>query len=148
MTRANRVLVIALAGIVALAVIAAIISANRPAVRFDAGTPEATVQSYVDAALDRRVDEAARWLDPAGDCGVDDLERLGSYGGGEAVRVVLADSSIDGNRATVRVELVFGSGGPFDSSEYREQHTYRLTRSDGSWLLMGVPWPLYDCWKE
>jgi hypothetical protein len=146
MSRANRILAIALGAIAVLAVVAAVISAGRPTERFDPGTPEAAVQAYVEAALDGRSDEAARWLDPAGDCDVSDLDRAGT--GMTATRVVLADSRTSGDSATVEVELVFGSGGPFDSSEYREQHTYRLTRSGGSWLLTGVPWPLYDCWKE
>lgn len=147
MSRANRILAIAVGAIVVLAVVAAIISAGRPATRFEPGTPEATVQSYVEAALDGRADEAARWLDPAGDCGAQDLDRAGAYGM-TATRVVLVDSTISGETATVRVQLVLGSGGPFDSSEYREEHSYRLTRSGGTWLLTGVPWPLYECWKE
>lgn len=147
MSRANRILAIALGAIVVLAVVAAIISAGRPAARFEPGTPEATVQSYVEAALDGRADEAARWLDPAGDCGAQDLDRAGAYGM-TATRVVLVDSTVSGETATVQVALVLGSGGPFDSSEYREEHTYRLTRSGGTWLLTGIPWPLYECWKE
>lgn len=147
MSRANRILAIALGAIAVLALVAAVISAGRPTERFDAGTPEATVQAYVEAALDGRADEAARWLDPRGDCDVEDLDRAG-LAGMTATRVVLADSRTSGDSATVEVELVFGSGGPFDSSEYREKHTYRLTRSQGTWLLTGIPWPLYDCWKE
>ncbi|MDC5697244.1 hypothetical protein OO014_08235 [Intrasporangium calvum] len=147
MSRANRILAIALAGIVVLAVVAALVSRGRPSARLDAGSPEAAVQAYVDAALDGRADEAARWLDPAGDCDVGDLDRAGTSGM-SATRVVLVDSTQNADSATVRVDLVFGSGGPFETSEYREPQSYRLVRSSGDWRITGVPWPLYDCWKE
>ena len=147
MSRPNRILAIALGAIAVLAIVAAVVSAGRPAARLDPGTPEATVQAFVEAALAGRSDEAARWLDPAGECGAQDLDRARTYGM-TAGRVVLVDSTVSGDSATVQVEVVLGSGGPFDSSEYREEHTYRLTRSGGAWLLTGVPWPLYDCWKE
>lgn len=151
MSRANRILLIALAAIVVLAVVAAVVSATRPTAELEAGSPEATVQAYVDATLAGRVDEAARLLDPAGECGVEDLQRSTGMGM-QMARVVLVDSATEGSgegsTATVQVELVYASGGPFDTSEYRDKHTYRLVRSDGRWLLTGVPWPLYDCWKE
>lgn len=144
MSRANRILVIALGAIVVLAVVAAVISARRPAAQLPTGSPEAAVQAYVTAAIAGKVDEAARWLEPSGDCDVNDLQRAGDLGS-QPARVVLADSSVEGTTATVQVELVFSSGSPFDTSEYSEKHTYRLVRSDGKWLLTGVPWPLYDC---
>lgn len=147
MNRANRILAIALGVIILLAIIAAVVSAGRPVAQLEPGSPEATVQAYVDAALDGRNDEAARWLDPAGECTAEHLERAGTYTMAPT-RMVLVDSTVTGETATVRVELVSGSGGPFDSSEYREQHTYRLTRTNGTWLLTGTPWPLYECWKE
>lgn len=146
--RANRILAIALGAIIVFAIGAAVVAAGRPATRLDPGTPEATVQAYVDAALAGRSDEAARWLDPAGECGAQDLDQAGAFGTDLGARVVLVDSIVNGDSATVQVEVVLGSGGPFDSAEFREQHTYRLTRSGGTWLLTGVPWPLYDCWKE
>lgn len=144
MSRANRILAVALAAIVILAVVAAVISANRPTAELEPGSPEATVQAYVGAAIDGKVDEAARLLDPAGDCGIDDLTRY-SGGGTQTARVVLVDSTIEGSTATVEVDLVFAPGGRFDTSEYSERHTYRLKRSGNGWLLTGVPWPLYDC---
>lgn len=147
MSRANRVLAIALGVIVVLAVIGAVVSSGRARPQFAAGTPEATVQSYLDAVLDGRQADAAKLLDPSGECGVEDLERS-RYPGVDATRVVLVGSSVDGSSASVEVELVFSSGDPFGSSEFAEKHTYRLTRSGSAWVLSGTPWPLYECWKE
>ncbi|HEU5144673.1 MAG TPA: hypothetical protein VFT81_05805 [Dermatophilaceae bacterium] len=147
MSRANRILAIALAAIVVLAVVAAVISGTRSAPEVEPGSPEATVQGYVDAALAGRYDEAARLLEPGSDCDAADLEQLTGMGM-HAARVVLVDSAVEGSTATVQVDLVYASGGPFDTSEYTERHTYRLVRSGGGWLLTGVPWPLFECWKE
>jgi hypothetical protein len=148
MSRANRILAIALGAIVVLAVVAAVISANRPTAELEPGSPEATVQAYVGAALDGKVDEAARWLDPSGDCDVDDLTHTSSSGT-PTVRVVLVDSATEGSgegsTATVQVELVYSSGGPFDTSEFSDKHTYHLKRSGSTWVLTGVPWPLFGC---
>ncbi len=147
MSRANRILAIALGAIIVLAIIAAVVSAGRSAPQFAAGSPEATVQTYLDAALDGRHADAARLLDPSGDCGVEDLERA-SYPGLGRTRVVLLDSSVESTSATVEVEVVFSTGDAFSGSEYTETHTYRLMRSGSTWVLAGTPWPLYECWKE
>jgi hypothetical protein len=37
---------------------------------------------------------------------------------------------------------------PLGGSEYAEEHTFRLTRAGGDWLITGAPWPLYVCGKE
>jgi hypothetical protein len=122
MSRANRILTIALAVIVVLAVVAALVSRTRSASELQPGSPEATVQAYVDAAL----------------AGM----------GMQTTRVVLVDSSVEGSTATVRVDLVYASGNPFDPSEFSDRQTYHLARSGSGWVLTGVPWPLFECWKE
>jgi hypothetical protein len=147
MSRANRILAIALAVIVALAVVAALISRTQSASELPPGSPEATVQVYVDAALAGRYDEAARLLEPGSDCDVADLNRLAGMGP-QTTRVVLVDSSVEGSTATVRVKLVYASGNPFDTSEFSDTQTYRLKRSGSAWVLTEVPWPLFECGKE
>jgi hypothetical protein len=147
MSRANRILTIALAVIVVLAVVAALVSRTRSAPELEPGSPEATVQAYVDAALAGKSDEAARLLEPGGECSADDLARTTGMGA-PSVRVVLVHSSVEGSTATVEVKLVYATGDPFTASEYTEPHIYRLKRSGNAWVLTGVPWPLVECWKE
>ena len=47
-----------------------------------------------------------------------------------------------------QVDVVMSTGGPFDSSEYAEEHTFRLTRAGDEWLITGEPWPMFACAKE
>jgi alkylation response protein AidB-like acyl-CoA dehydrogenase len=140
-TRANRVLAIAVGALLLLAVVAALVSVQRPPVQFDAGTPEATVQTYVEAILDGDVEAAAGLLDPESGCTVEDLERSEFQ---EPARVVVSNSSAQDETARVMVDLVY-SDGPFAGQEYASNETFRLVRADGSWLITGEPWPAYYC---
>ncbi|MFK5634131.1 MULTISPECIES: hypothetical protein [unclassified Ornithinimicrobium] len=140
-TRANKVLAIAVGALLLLAVVAALVSVRRPAVQFDAGTPEATVQSYVQDILDGDLQGAASLLDPEGGCTVDDLER-GEFQ--EPARVVVTNSSAQDETARVMVDLVYGEG-PFAGQEYASNETFRLVRADSGWLIAGQPWPAYFC---
>lgn len=142
-SRANRTLAMVVGGIVVLAVVAAIFSATRPATSFDQATPQGTVQAYLRAVFKGDHEEAARFLDPAGSCDVEDLDRNGTV---DSPRVVLRETSTQADSSRVTVRVVRSSeGGPFDTYEATEDHTYRLTRSGGRWVLTGTPWPLYDC---
>lgn len=140
--RPTRVLVIVVGVIVLLAVAAAVLSATRPDTELSRGTPERTVQAYLQAVSDGDTEEAAELIEPGSDCESEDLDRA-YYP--DSARVVLLDSETEGERARVEVEVISSSGGPFDSSEYTEKHIFRLVRSGGTWLLGGAPWPLYDC---
>ena len=40
--------------------------------------------------------------------------------------------------------MSYSSGGPFGGAE-SENQTFRLTRSAGTWLISGIPWPLFEC---
>ncbi|OLT20654.1 hypothetical protein BJF81_05195 [Ornithinimicrobium sp. CNJ-824] len=122
--RAGKVLAIAVAALVLLAVVAGVVSATRPRTELPAGSPEATVQDYVTAVFSRDMDAAAAHLDPDGDCGVADLEL--AYVERDA-RVVLRDVDVDDDRATVRVDLVHTDSAPFGGSEWTQEETFRLT---------------------
>jgi hypothetical protein len=147
MSRANRFLAIASATLVALAVVGALVSANRPGAMFDPAGPEAAVRAYVNAALDGRSDAAARFLATGGPCDAVDLATARVVERPD--RIVLVDSSTEGDTATVVVEIAYPSGsGPLDPAEYTERHTYELTSASGAWRLTGVPWPLWECGGE
>ena len=147
MSRASRILAVALAAIVVLAVVAAVLAANRPGFTVDPASPEATVQAFIRAAVDGRSREAAALLAPGSDCDATHVAR--QVPTGPTPRVALVRTKTDGDTATVEVRIVHSdASGPLDSTEYTEQFTYQLVRSAGAWRLTGVPWPLYECVKE
>jgi hypothetical protein len=142
--RPNRILATVVGVVVVVAVVAAVLSATRVTPEYDRATPEGVVQAYLTAVVDGHNQDAAGFLDQGG-CTVEDLDRV--YRPDE-LRAVLRDTEVDGDTAQVRVDLVMSSGGPLDGSEYTEEQTFRLARDDGTWLITGEPWPMYDCIKE
>lgn len=136
----GRVLAVVLGVVLALAVVAAVVASLRSAPDLEEGSPEAAVQAFVAAALRGDSDAAARVLDPDGPCTAADVDE---HAAADPGRVVLADSTVTGDTARVEVQLVWE--GPFETDSYRETHVYRLVRSEGTWLIQGVPWPLYHC---
>lgn len=80
-------------------------------------------------------------LSPEGVCTVTDVDRAYIV---DTARVLLVDSSTEGTTAEVRVRVEIPSGSPLGDF-MTEDHTFRLVNSNGTWLLTGIPWPLYDC---
>jgi hypothetical protein len=144
-SRPNRVLAIAVAVIALVAVLAGVVSSTRSATRYDRGTPEGVVQAYLEAVIDGDDREAAGLLAQDSECTVDDLDRTGVP---DALRAVLRDTEVDGDTARVEVDLDLAPAGPLDSFELTEEHTFRLVRADGKWLIQGTPWPMFECSEE
>lgn len=143
--RATRTLLAAVAGLLLLAVVAAVLSTTREGPGYAEGSPEATVQSYVAAAVAKDGEEALRHLDPAAGCTAQHIEESWVRPGS---RIVLRNTSVDGDRVTVRLDVVSASGGPFDASEWTNQETLELRQVDGQWRVTGTPWPVYTCRPE
>lgn len=141
-SRANRVLAIVVGVVVVAGVVAAVLTATHDVPTYDRRTPEGVVQAYLIAVIDGDHDAAAAFLAPGSACTVDDLDRAYVPDG---VRVVLRDTTVDGDTAEVAVDITSSSGGPLDSSEFTEQQTFRLRQADGDWRITGRPWPMYDC---
>lgn len=141
-SRPNRVLAIVVGGIAVIAVVAGVLAATRPVATYDRSTPEGVVQAYLEAVVGGDHQEAAGFLAKDSGCTVEDLDRAQTPDG---VRVVLRDSEVRGDTAQVKVDVVLSTGGPLDSSEFAEEHTFRLTRTPGSWRITGEPWPMYEC---
>lgn len=141
--RPNLVLgaVVLVAVVVAIAAVA--LTAGRSEAQYEPGTPEAAVQAYLRGILER--DPAAlEWMSPDTGCDTTDLSQ--SYVP-ESARAVLVDAEVDGDQASVTVEISESSGGtPFDTYEYTHEEVYTLERDgSGAWLLTGAAWPLYTC---
>lgn len=129
-------------GIVIVAVaIVTVLSTTKSAVVVDRSTPAGSVQVYLKAILAGKNAEAAKMLSPNSVCTIDDVDRAYVV---DTSRVLLVDSTTDGSNAEVRVRVEIPSGGPFGDF-MTEDHTFRLSNASGSWLLTGIPWPLFDC---
>jgi hypothetical protein len=140
--RPNRLLAAAVAAIAVLAVIATVVSATRSAPELDPATPEGVVQAYVAALLDGDSERAAAHFAPGTGCDAADLDPVVLD---TPARVVLLDTRTTGDTARVEVRIVHSPGDFPGSGEYGEDHTFRLGRVGGRWLLTGAPWPVYDC---
>lgn len=143
-SRPNRVLAIVVGVIAVVAVVAVVLSATRPVRKYDREAPVGVVQGYLSAAIDGDNQAAVGFLADGSPCTVDDLDRAYVP---EGVRVVLRDSEVDGGSARVKVDVAMPTEGPLNSFELAEEHTFRLTRAGGSWLITGEPWPMYGCGK-
>ena len=137
----NRVLAI-IAGVVIIAVVVVMVfSATRSVVTLNPGTPQGTVQAYLSAVFAGKNVKAAELLAPESGCKVQDLDRAYVI---KSARVDLVRTEIDGESAQVWVRVEIPTSGPFESF-MTEDHTFRLNRVNGGWLLTGIPWPLYNC---
>lgn len=140
-TRQDRVLGTVVGGVVALAVAAAFLASTRATTTWDDTTPEGAVQGYLSAVLDGDTQRAAGYLSAESPCDIEDLDRVTVP---DPARIDLVDTVVDEQSARVVVDLAPSDNGPLDTFP-AETHTFRLTRSGQGWLLVGRPWPLYDC---
>lgn len=140
-TRANQVLGIAVGLLVLLAVVAGVISTQQSPRTFEPGTPEATVQTYLQAVLDQDVQTALAQLGSGVGCTVDDFVHGGHS---EPDRVVITESSVGESSAQIHVDLVYG-GGLFGDDGWSEQVTFPLERSGEVWVISTMVWPYYGC---
>lgn len=137
----NRVLALVVGLIIVLVAVAAVVSSSRSTMVIDKSKPAWAVQKYLEAFLVGRNADAAKMISPESECTVVDVDRAYVI---DNARVVLISTNTNGNTAEVRVRVEFPLGGPFGDSS-TEDHTFRLTDSNGTWLLTGIPWPLYNC---
>lgn len=140
----DRVLLIGAVVVGLIVVVAALVALTRsePAT-LDPTTPEGTAQRYVQAILDGDNTTADDLLLE------EDCDIWPNYFGDQTVRARLTDSTVDGNTATVEVELVFSGGDPlFGGYGYEERALIELERVDGSWLVDPDSWPYFPCEVE
>lgn len=140
---ANRVLgfVVAAIAIVALIVV---LASRQSTTQLDQGTPEATVQQYLQAVSDRNFDQALEFLSEDSKCTVEDFDRAYIQ---ESLRIGLTESSANQETAVVTVSIQSSNGDPFGGT-YTEERNFRLVNSDGEWKITGTPWPNYECGME
>lgn len=124
----------------ALLVVAAVVIATRDVPELDPATPEGVAQQFILASFDKDVAGMRAQLtdDLAARCV--DLDRIWYE---TPSRAVITDSRIDGDHATVSIELTTTSGNsPFELSEWGQNITFDLERTEQGWRIAGPDWPL------
>jgi hypothetical protein len=136
------VLIIALtiAALIVLAVLAALLVGAPDEEEFAAGTPPRAVQDYLRAVRERDAERAYGFFSTSAqrEMSFEDFSRnISGYGvANENTRIRLEDSDIDGERATLTLEIEqFDDASLFDSSRYEYERTVTLVREDGAWKI-------------
>ena len=141
-SRPNVVLLVIAALVVGLAVIAAVVSANRTTPSPDLATPEGVVQAYVVAVIDADQEKMESFLDPGLGC----KAPFPYFSPPQAASLALVSSRTSGSTATVVVEITEGEGrGPFLGGIYTHRENFTLVSRNDRWLISGNPWPIYEC---
>ena len=132
------VAVLAMLALVALVVVAS----QREPVQLSLDTPEGTVQAWLQSVVD---DQPAMDLLAPTDC---TSPRLGGLRTEGAVRAVVVDTRIDGDRATVELSVTEGGDTSLFDDGWTHDATYELQRTDDGWSITGFDWPWNDCWND
>ena len=136
--------------LVAVLVTSIVVAVSRNPDPLPEGSPEGTVQRYLNAIKAEDFQLASSFLseDLMAECPVDML-----FGGRPHGEERLEDSRItlertvvadDTTFVTVRVTRLFG-GGPFGTSESSFEARFTLRTEEGRWRFTDYPWPLYRC---
>lgn len=139
----NRVLALLVGAVAVLAIVTGVVVAGRDAPQLDPGSPEAAVQSYLEAVLDGDFTAAAGLLAPSSECDASDVAQAYVP---ESARIVLTDTTVDGDRAVVTLDVTEGAdGGPFGGEGFSRDERVTLERDAGDWKVAGSTWLLYLC---
>jgi hypothetical protein len=137
----NRLLLIVIGLISAVAVALVLFSSDRSATTYEANTPEWAVQQFLTAMVSQNTDTAFEYISPSSPCKIVHLDRAWMD---RDLNVDLVQSTISGDSARVEVDIEYSNSDLF-GSPYVESHVYRLENTGSKWLIVGIPWPLYDC---
>lgn len=137
----NRILLIVIGLISTTAVVLVLFSSNRSATTYEADSPEWAVQQFLTAMVNQDTDTAFEYISPSSPCKIVHLDRAWMN---RDLNVDLVESTISGDSVRVEVDIEYSSSDLF-GSPYVESHVYRLENVGSKWLIVGIPWPLYDC---
>lgn len=140
--KAETVLAVVVGIVAVLAIGAGVVAGIRGAPQLPSSSPEASVRDYLSHVLEHDLQAATDQLDPDGACTLTDLQSTAPT---EMTRALLRDSTVTGDHATVRIDLVYEtSGGRFGGS-WVEPVTFHLVDTGERWLITGRPWPMFEC---
>lgn len=146
--------------VVALVVVAfaLVLRQQEPAYVEREDTPAAVVHNYILALRQQDHERAYGYVSPSlvgRPATVEDFvesmtrERWRFRLGDAATSFEVTDTEITGELAVVTVEETrFQEGGLFDSQQYREDLTFRLRPSNGSWKIVGGDAYWTSCWED
>lgn len=138
MSNSTRWYLGAVAAIVAIA-IAVVLTGTAPTA-YPVGSPEATVQAYLEAVIDDDFAAAQALVTESGKEECDGF--IGSDNGLQRARI--SDANTSGDIALVEVTLSWSGGADAFASEYSENSRFELTMTETGWMVDRLPWSL--CW--
>lgn len=136
----------AIGAAVAVVVVVGLVLALQPPKQFDPGTPEAAIQGYFQAVVDRSRVDAERFMTPklVERCGAD-LNQIRDTA--DSLRVVIVDTEPDAGRIAVTVEITERSASSVFLGEPNTfSETLVVERVGDGCLIAEAPWPIY-CWE-
>jgi len=137
----NFTLAVLISVIFIIALVFAITSSNTPK-KLEAGSPEATIQSYLQAVIDGRNQEAANHFSNTSKCTVDDVDR--AYVDQKS-QIALDKTVLTNEISAIVYVSIQRNDGPLMSDPFTESQTFRLVKENEQWKIAGIPWPLYEC---
>jgi hypothetical protein len=134
--------------VVAIVLVGVAVAATGGRVRaFPDGSPERTVQLYLEAVSDGDEDAALEYLSADLQRQCEDLVSRGgpiSYQGRDGVHAALEEATVRDGLARVQVRLTETYGDPpFGGGESTHTQEFELRQFDGEWRFVESPWPLY-----
>lgn len=137
----NQILTVIVLMTLALAAVAAFLTASRETEEFAPSTPQGVVQLFLKAVIDGKNEDAASYFSTTSTCDATDIDRSWIP---DTVRVNLTDTQVESNRAFIDVAVDMNQDQLFGDL-YTEKHSFRLALENGKWKILGIPWPLYSC---
>lgn len=144
-SRSIGLIAASIVGLVVVAIVIVLLADRRQPQQFAAGSPEATVQAYLQAWDRGDLETAYASFSQAAKERItfDDYGAASRFWrqsrGGEVREAVFVDRSvIDGSRATVYLIVETSYGSDLEVNTYRNQREINLEREDGAWRIAEV----------
>jgi hypothetical protein len=137
---------LAMGAVVLLAVVAMILAEARRNTTYPEGSPQRTVQNYLEKVANDEKVIAYSYVAKESPCTQKDMDAAF----GEPIdRTIVQFARIDGDRGVIgiRLEMGYGGGGVFGGRSTQD-HTFTLVREGSQWKLTDQIWPMTSCGKK
>ncbi len=134
--RVERFVLLLVGGTIALllaGVVVTLLVTRAPETVYPEDSPEGTVATYLRLLEDGEVEQAYALVSMRIDR--EQFRQQFSYWSERAHRVTLVRSSMQGDSATVVVDISTFSGGAFGPSDQTRRQSFTLRRQNGSWRI-------------
>jgi hypothetical protein len=144
-------ILIGIAVFVVIALLVVLALANANVRTYEAGTPEAVAQSYIQALFDEDTEAAHQYLSTElqAKCQLEDLDMWWVRSSDSAS---FDQVKVEGDHAEIELRLNSQNYDlglfPFDNYNYSEETELELDRVEGEWVITNATWPLAGCtWR-